>query len=194
MNCQEFDAIVLDLVRGNLKATAARRDGMAHASNCRGCAERLSQERVLSAGLQAWAESSGREPGAGAARSRAARCLPGSGAAACRPQRHGEPSGKVEARRSRHPDTPGSDSGIPREWQSPRPFTIRRPENSLPALSGLRHRSSLNPSAGLSRRLRNPDRQLRRNARSPGLPARVWRRIGLRKSPQASFLYRMEAV
>jgi hypothetical protein len=60
MNCQEFDVIVLDLVRGNLKATAARRDGMAHASNCRGCAERLSQERVLSAGLQAWAESSGR--------------------------------------------------------------------------------------------------------------------------------------
>jgi len=60
MNCQEFDLIVLDLVRGNLKATAARRDGMAHTSNCRGCAERLSQERVLSAGLQAWARSSGR--------------------------------------------------------------------------------------------------------------------------------------
>src|SRR4029453_554966 len=60
MNCQEFDVIVLDLVRGNLKATAARRDGMAHTSNCRGCAERLSQERVLSAGLQAWARSSGR--------------------------------------------------------------------------------------------------------------------------------------
>jgi hypothetical protein len=60
MNCQEFDVIVLDLVRGNLKVTAARRDGMAHASNCRGCAERLSQERVLSAGLQAWAQSSGR--------------------------------------------------------------------------------------------------------------------------------------
>jgi hypothetical protein len=60
MNCQEFDVIVVDLVRGNLKLTAARRDGMAHVSNCRGCVERLSQERVLSAGLQAWAESSGR--------------------------------------------------------------------------------------------------------------------------------------
>jgi hypothetical protein len=60
MNCQEFDVIVLDLVRGNLKVTAARRDGMAHASNCRGCVERLSQERVLSAALQAWAQSSGR--------------------------------------------------------------------------------------------------------------------------------------
>src|SRR5262245_1096334 len=60
MNCREFDAIVLDLVRGNLKLTATRRDGMAHASTCRCCAARLAEERILSAGLQSWAESSGR--------------------------------------------------------------------------------------------------------------------------------------
>lgn len=60
MNCKEFDVIVLDLVRGNLKVAAARRDGMAHASNCRVCAARLSEERILSAGLRAWAESSSR--------------------------------------------------------------------------------------------------------------------------------------
>jgi hypothetical protein len=60
MNCQEFDAIVLDLVRGNLKLTAARRDGMAHASHCRWCVARLADERILSAGLKSWAESSRR--------------------------------------------------------------------------------------------------------------------------------------
>jgi hypothetical protein len=60
MNCQEFDDIVLDLVRGDLKLTSARREGMAHASTCRWCAARLAEERILSAALQSWAESSSR--------------------------------------------------------------------------------------------------------------------------------------
>ena len=59
MNCQEFDDIAIDFVRGSLQP-ATRRDVMAHASNCRGCAARLSDESLLSAGLRAWAMSSGR--------------------------------------------------------------------------------------------------------------------------------------
>ena len=59
MNCQEFDDIVIDFVRGGLQP-ATRRDVMAHASNCRACAARLSDESFLSAGLRAWAMNSGR--------------------------------------------------------------------------------------------------------------------------------------
>ena len=125
------------LVRGNLKLTAARRDGMAHASNCRGCAERLSQERVLSAGLRAWAESSGR--------SQAPERLEAALLAAFRAQ---------APLRVAHRDTDSRPARLKfaaagilillaatlaflQEWRSPRPFSrYPRPERSLPARLG----------------------------------------------------------
>jgi hypothetical protein len=54
MNCQDFDAILLDLVRGEA-ASSAREEGRAHGAACARCAALLSEQRRLSLGLKALA-------------------------------------------------------------------------------------------------------------------------------------------
>lgn len=54
MNCQDFDAIVLDLVRGEA-ASSALEEGRAHGAACARCAALLSEQRRLSLGLKALA-------------------------------------------------------------------------------------------------------------------------------------------
>ncbi len=64
MNCQEFAPILLDVARNRLLEATARRDGLAHAGACGACAARLEQERSLTRGLQAFAESARTEQNA----------------------------------------------------------------------------------------------------------------------------------
>ena len=53
MNCQEFEAVVVDLARGSLADAAARERSLAHPDSCARCAARLAAERALCAGLRA---------------------------------------------------------------------------------------------------------------------------------------------
>jgi hypothetical protein len=59
MNCRDFENIVYDLSRGNLRGSlmdaAAREAGLNHARDCAVCAARLANEQSLTAGLQALA-------------------------------------------------------------------------------------------------------------------------------------------
>lgn len=58
MNCQKFSHLVSDLTRGQLMDAALREAAMSHAAVCRACSLRLSDEKALSAGLQAVAAMS----------------------------------------------------------------------------------------------------------------------------------------
>lgn len=55
MNCQNFDAIVNDLARGQMMETTVREQALAHHGECEACVQRLEDERALSRGLQALA-------------------------------------------------------------------------------------------------------------------------------------------
>ena len=55
MNCQEFETIVVDLVRGEVADSVAGTRCWAHAANCSKCAERLLGQEKLTAGLEALA-------------------------------------------------------------------------------------------------------------------------------------------
>jgi hypothetical protein len=54
MNCRDFDAILLELVRGQA-AGLAMEEGRAHAAGCARCAALFSEQRRLSVGLEALA-------------------------------------------------------------------------------------------------------------------------------------------
>ena len=54
MNCQDFDAILLELVRGEAPSSAME-DGRAHAASCARCAASFSDQQSLSAALEALA-------------------------------------------------------------------------------------------------------------------------------------------
>ncbi len=57
MNCQEFEAIVVDLARRRPLEASLRESGREHAEACTTCAALLRDQRALSAGLLALAES-----------------------------------------------------------------------------------------------------------------------------------------
>ena len=60
MNCENFENIVNDLARAKMPTlmdAVARERGLAHAESCECCAERLADERTLTAGLKALAAS-----------------------------------------------------------------------------------------------------------------------------------------
>jgi len=58
MKCQEFEAVVVDLVRGEVTDPSLGTSCWAHAANCSQCAERLLEEEKLTAGLAALATQS----------------------------------------------------------------------------------------------------------------------------------------
>ena len=60
MNCQEVEAIIRDLARGD----EANQQALAHVKRCPRCSERLSEEETLTTGLAAWAEASSSEQAA----------------------------------------------------------------------------------------------------------------------------------
>lgn len=63
MNCRNFDAILLELVReGEESAGLALEQGRAHAAGCARCAALLSQQRRLSAALKALATCADENP------------------------------------------------------------------------------------------------------------------------------------
>ena len=55
MNCQEFELIVVDLVRGDVTDSALGTLCWAHAASCARCADRLLEQEKLSAGIEALA-------------------------------------------------------------------------------------------------------------------------------------------
>ncbi len=55
MNCQEFDFIVNDLARTKPIEATLRETGLSHAAACERCCARLTDERILTAGLKALA-------------------------------------------------------------------------------------------------------------------------------------------
>jgi hypothetical protein len=57
MNCENFENIVNDLARAKMMDAVARERGLAHAETCQRCAERLADERALTAGLKALSAS-----------------------------------------------------------------------------------------------------------------------------------------
>jgi hypothetical protein len=57
MNCREFEKVINDLAGGQLMDAVTRARGQAHTATCARCALRLADERVLTAGLRALAES-----------------------------------------------------------------------------------------------------------------------------------------
>lgn len=61
MNCQEFEASINDLARDQIIDAASRARALAHSEGCAECAARLSDERMLSAGLRYLAASAGDE-------------------------------------------------------------------------------------------------------------------------------------
>ena len=61
MNCQEFEASINDLARDQIMDAASRARALAHSEGCAECAARLSDERMLSAGLRYLAASAGDE-------------------------------------------------------------------------------------------------------------------------------------
>lgn len=61
MNCQEFEQTVASLAEGQLLDAALRARSAAHAAECARCSRRWQDERVLSAGLRAFAASTANE-------------------------------------------------------------------------------------------------------------------------------------
>jgi hypothetical protein len=57
MNCENFENIINDLARVRVMDAVARERGLAHAETCEHCAERLAEERALTAGLKALSAS-----------------------------------------------------------------------------------------------------------------------------------------
>jgi hypothetical protein len=55
MSCEDFEADVLDLVRGEAAGETAREEALAHAEACLRCAGRLEDERAVTSGLRAFA-------------------------------------------------------------------------------------------------------------------------------------------
>jgi hypothetical protein len=60
MKCQEFETIVVDLVRGEVTDSTLGTSCWAHAASCSRCADRLLEEEKLTAGLEALATQSDR--------------------------------------------------------------------------------------------------------------------------------------
>ena len=48
MNCTEFESVVVDIARGGLMDSTARREGLAHTTGCERCGRRLANEQALS--------------------------------------------------------------------------------------------------------------------------------------------------
>jgi len=55
MNCQKFETVVSDLVRGQMMAAEQRTEALAHTDGCDDCAARLRDEEMLTRGLQSLA-------------------------------------------------------------------------------------------------------------------------------------------
>lgn len=52
MNCQRFETVVSELARGQMMAAEQRSEALAHSNVCDDCAARLSDEQMLTLGLQ----------------------------------------------------------------------------------------------------------------------------------------------
>ncbi len=61
MNCQDFESIVLELVRGEAGSSAEAAGGQAHAAICARCAALLSEQQNLAVGLEALASQTEEE-------------------------------------------------------------------------------------------------------------------------------------
>jgi len=55
MNCQRFESVVSELARGQMMAAEQRAEALAHTDVCDDCAVRLSDEQMLTLGLQSLA-------------------------------------------------------------------------------------------------------------------------------------------
>ena len=55
MNCQKFETVVSELARGQMMAAEQRAEALAHTDMCDDCAARLSDEQMLTLGLQSLA-------------------------------------------------------------------------------------------------------------------------------------------
>ena len=55
MNCQKFESVVSELARGQMMAAEQRAEALAHSDACDECAARLSDEQMLTLGLQSLA-------------------------------------------------------------------------------------------------------------------------------------------
>jgi hypothetical protein len=55
MNCQRFESVVSELARGQMMAAEQRAEALAHSDACDDCAARLSDEQMLTLGLQSLA-------------------------------------------------------------------------------------------------------------------------------------------
>jgi hypothetical protein len=53
MNCEDFENVIVELVRSQPLQAGVRNQALAHCSVCDSCAQRLDQENALSVGLQA---------------------------------------------------------------------------------------------------------------------------------------------
>src|SRR4029078_3783965 len=52
MNCQRFESMVSELARGQMMAAEQRSEALAHSDVCDDCSARLSDEQMLTLGLQ----------------------------------------------------------------------------------------------------------------------------------------------
>jgi hypothetical protein len=55
MNCQKFESVVSELARGQMMAAEQRAEALSHSDVCDDCAARLSDEQMLTLGLQSLA-------------------------------------------------------------------------------------------------------------------------------------------
>ncbi len=55
MNCQKFESVVSELARGQMMAAEQRSEALAHSDLCDDCSARLSDEQMLTLGLQSLA-------------------------------------------------------------------------------------------------------------------------------------------
>lgn len=55
MNCQRFESVVSELARGQMMAAEQRAEALSHSDGCDDCAARLSDEQMLTLGLQSLA-------------------------------------------------------------------------------------------------------------------------------------------
>ena len=55
MNCQRFATVVSELARGQMMAAGQKTEALAHSDVCDDCAARLSDEQMLTLGLQSLA-------------------------------------------------------------------------------------------------------------------------------------------
>jgi hypothetical protein len=55
MNCQKFESVVSELARGQMMAAEQRAEALAHSDVCDDCSARLSDEQMLTLGLQSLA-------------------------------------------------------------------------------------------------------------------------------------------